>query len=201
MDFQRYTCGSSIPGTGTDYSPLRLALDDSICATKHPTTQILYVVFGFIKISRCLRWYDIIAWYIIPSLPSPPGADGTDDTAVPVVPVPSKRFMSHAPTALAEPKELGAHYLVASEREVLRLLSSVECREVVVQRVLCHSRRSFVLFCFVLVRFRLGLVWFGLVWFGLVCCSRYSSVGCAPHAHAFVTPTACLLYTSPSPRD
>ena len=68
--------------------------------------------------------------------------------------------MSHAPAALAEPKELGAHYLVASEREVLRLLSSGEWREVVVQRVLCHSRRSF-----------------GLVWFGLVCCSRHSTVG------------------------
>ena len=76
--------------------------------------------------------------------------------------------MSHAPAALAEPEELGAHCLVASEREVLRLLSSVECREVVVQRVSCHSRRSFVLFCFGLVRFGFGLVWFGWVGFGLV---------------------------------
>ena len=70
MDFQRYTYSSNIPGT--DDSPLRLALNDLVCATKQRTTQLLSVVFGSFKISRCRRWYDVIAWYTytLPSLTS-----------------------------------------------------------------------------------------------------------------------------------
>ena len=168
MDFQRCTYSSSIPGT--DDSPLRLALNDLVCATKQRTTQLLSVVFGSFKISRCRRWYDVIAWYTytLPSLTSG-----------------RARHRPHCRTRSA--CTIGALHVPRSSRprraeRTRRALSRGERERSTPTPVKCRVSRGggakgfvsleafvcFVLFCFGSFSVRFGLVWFGLVWFGLL---------------------------------